>query len=210
VGKIAKASDLNELIRALEGTPYHEVMTSTAQRPGAEIFDYETALDMYHFRDVWRDRKRIVPEGDVDTIAKAYGSRVDMLNLWFIRRAKVWYDIKPEEISQLILPVQYKLKRSEITELIAAPDEESFAQVLKKTYYGRRYEELRPDNLEDMYVYVLKNVLRREAREKPYSAASMFSYLYLREHQSYKVTAAIECVRYQLPQDEALRSISVF
>ena len=128
--------------------------------------------------------------------------------IWFIRRAKQYYEMPEAEIYTLIIPVLYRLRQEDIRALVTSESEEQFAAALSRTFYGKQYENLAPDNLEDMYGYVLRDVLRQEAKKKPYSAATLYRYLYLKEHEGEKLIAAVECVRYGIDPDEAFKYIN--
>ena len=195
-------------LKALEGTEYYPVLMKVRMSGRAEGFDYETALDMYHFSSIWKDRDRIVSGDSVKAISRIYGSRFDMLNIWFIKRAKQYYEMPEAEIYTLIIPVLYRLRQEDIRALVTSESEDQFAAALAQTFYGKQYENLAPDNLEDMYGYVLRDVLRQEAKKHPYSAATLYRYLYLKEHEGEKLIAAVECVRYGIDPDEAFKYIN--
>lgn len=59
-----------------------------------------------------------------------------------------------------------------------------------------------------MYVYVLKHILLKESQQHPYSAATIYSYLYRKEHEINRLIIALECIRYGLPADETMSYIS--
>ncbi|MGX8703366.1 MAG: V-type ATPase subunit [Lachnospiraceae bacterium] len=204
---LSEAKSIPEVVEALKGTEYYEVLKKLEGLPNIELFDYETALDIFHFRKIWQDKGRIVSKDSVEILTRAYGTRVDMLNLWYIHRARSWYRMSAADTYRIILPVHYHLRKEEIAALIAAETEEQFANELSKTRYGRNYEELRPDNLEEMYGFILKKILRAEARKHPYSVATLFDYLYRKEHQDYRVITAIECIRYGIRGEEAKNMI---
>ncbi len=208
VAALYESTSLDMTLKALSGTEYYPVLMKVRTGGRAEGFDYETALDMYHFSTIWRDRGKIVSKDSVNSISRIYGSRFDMLNIWYIRRAKRYYAMSDTEIFTLIIPVLYRLRQEDIRALILSENEDQFASALAKTFYGKQYEELGPDNLEDMYGYVLRDILRREAKQHPYSAATIYRYLYLKEKEGEKLVAAIECVRYRIPPEEAFTYIS--
>ncbi len=205
---LLEADSLPAIVEALRGTEYYQPLKNLEGLPNMELFDFESALDIYHFRQIWQDKGRIVSKESVEILTRAYGTRVDMLNLWYIHRARVWYQLSEAETYSIILPVHYRLRKEEVAALIAADSEEKFAQELAKTKYGRNYEELRPDNLEEMYVFIMQKILRAEARKHPYSVATLFDYLYRKEHQDYRVTTAIECIRYGIRGEEAKKIIA--
>ncbi len=48
-------------------------------------------------------------------ITKAYGEKFDMLNLQFIQRSKRYFSMEPAAIYALLIPMNYKLRKEEIT-----------------------------------------------------------------------------------------------
>lgn len=208
VEALHESSSLDMTLKALYGTEYYPVLMRVRNSGRAEGFDYETALDMYHFSTIWRDRDRIVSKDSIKIISRIYGSRFDMLNIWYIKRAKQYYEMPEAQIYTLIIPVLFRLRQEDIRALVTAENEDQFAAALSKTFYGKQYEELRPDNLEDMYGYILRDVLRQEAKKHPYSVATIYRYLYLKEHEGEKLVAAVECVRYGIDPDEAFTYIN--
>ena len=57
------------------------------------------------------------------------------------------------------------------------------------------------------YNVMLRDTLEKEARRIPYSVAVLYSYLYHKEHEVYRLTIALECVRYGVDPQEALQYI---
>ena len=205
---LSACTSIADLLHAIRDTEYAPVLGRISETPDPQLFDYATALDMYHFRTGWKDLAKIVPKDSLEAVTAGYGTKMDMLNLWYIHRARVWYQLSEAETYRIILPVHYRLRKEEIAALIAADTEEKFAQELAKTKYGRNYAELRPDNLEEMYVFIMQKILRAEARKHPYSVATLFDYLYRKEHQDYRVTTVIECIRYGIHGEETKKMIA--
>ena len=47
-----------------------------------------------------------------------------------------------------------------------------------------------------------------ESRQDPYSVATIYSYLYHKEHEVNRLIIALECVRYRISADEAMQHIA--
>ena len=133
--------------------------------------------------------------------------KFDMLNLQFIQRSKRYYNMDPASIYALLIPVNYKLKKEEITALVEAPSYEEGRRIFQKTWYGNKYEQLTAANLEEFYNHIHRSILEKESHRNPYSVAVIYSYLYNKEHEVNRLTIAIECVRYGVQHDEAMRYI---
>ena len=166
------------------------------------------ALDLYYFRLIWRYKDKILKKKDLEEITEAYGQKFDLLNLQWIYRCKAYYHMQSTDVYALLVPVHYKLKAPQIKALVEAESTLAFEAILADTYYAKRYEEFNAATLEAMYAHILKHVLSSESRKHPYSIATLYSYLYHKEHEVNRLVIALECVRYNVAPDEAMKYIS--
>ena len=58
--------------------------------------------------------------------------------------------------------------------------------------------------MERMYKEILESLYRADRRRNPYSIATINTYLFLKEEEIYKLTTALECIRYGLSKGETL------
>lgn len=205
--RLASCANMDEFVSALEGSEFYEPMAKVHASGTELLFDYGMALDIYSFSQIWNLRKKLFTGNDLKEITKAYGEKIDMLNLQFIQRSKRYFNMEPAAIYALLIPVTYKLKKEEIQALVESTTVEEAQALFRKTFYGKKYAKLSVHNLEEFYNYLLRDILEREARKDPYSVAVLYSYLYHKEHEVYRLTIAIECVRYGVAPDEAMRYI---
>ena len=202
VDRITTCSTMEELISCLKGNEFYIPLSKIQEHETALLFDYGMALDLYYFTQIWNIRKKLFKGKDLEEITCTYGEKFDMLNLQFIQRSKRYYNMDPASIYALLIPVNYKLKKEEITALVEAPSYEEGRRIFQKTWYGNKYEQLTVANLEEFY-----NHIHRSIHRNPYSVAVIYSYLYNKEHEVNRLTIAIECVRYGVQHDEAMRYI---
>ena len=47
------------------------------------------------------------------------------------------------------------------------------------------------DTLEEMYSWIMKHILLQETRKDPYSVACIYCYLYLKEHETDRLTTLL-------------------
>lgn len=196
-----------EFISALKGNEFFTPLSHIQDHENTLLFDYGMALDLYYFTQIWNVRKKLFSGKDLEQITMAYGEKFDMLNIQFIQRSKRCFNMQPAEIYALLIPIHYKLKNEEIKALTEASTFEESMAVFRRTYYGKKYEKLTPASLEEFYNYVLRRILEKESRKDPYSVATLYSYLYHKEHEVNRLTIAIECVRYGVSPDDAIRYI---
>ncbi|MGI6010670.1 MAG: V0D/AC39 family V-type ATPase subunit [Ruminococcus sp.] len=210
VNLLASSSSIEEFINNLKDTEYYKPLNRLREIEAPTLFDYETALDVFNFRTIWTLKDKLFQKDDLKQLTNAYGNKFDLLNLQWIHRSREFYQATPTDIYALLLPVYYKLKKEEITALVEAENKETFENVLSQTYYGKHYPQLSGDTLEDMYIAIMKKVLSRESKGNPYSAATIYQYLYLKDHEIRRLTVALECIRYSVPPEETISHIFKF
>ena len=204
--RLTAAASTEEILEALSDTPYGVPLSRVAESGNADMFRYETAIDLFYFSELWKSRKDIGGT-DEDLLTELLGTRSDLLNIWFIGRARDWYHMDPVDIYAITLPMLYRLSKNDIRALVEASSREEFETVLADTWYARKYPELSSGTLPHMYTAINRDIIRSAARRSPYSIATPYYYLYSKEHEIYRLTSLIECLRYSLPPEETYASV---
>ena len=186
----------------------HSPLSQLADIERPTLFDYEMTLDLYYFAQMWKDRSKVVTKRDLEELTAAWGSKFDMLNLQWIYRSKRYYHMTSAQIYALLIPVHHRLKKDVVKALVEAENMSAFSQLLEQTYYAKRYDSFKVDTLESMYAAIMKHILSSESRQDPYSVATIYSYLYHKEHEVNRLIIALECVRYRISADEAMQHIA--
>jgi len=127
-GSVGAAVDL------LRGTPYEETLSFAMKRYSAEqnLFPLEVALDLSYWRQLWAEAKRLTGQ-DREQGAKIIGSLLDMNNLMWAIRYKVYYNLSEEEIINYTLPFGYRVQDSDVRAIAAGAD---IAPVINRIYSG--------------------------------------------------------------------------
>lgn len=207
IGRLTASASIREFVEGLKDTAYYPPLHSLSGLSEPTLFDYEMALDLYYFSVIWNTKDKILKKTDLEQITRAYGCKFDLLNLQWIYRSRKYYHMASADIYALLIPVNYKLSREEISALVEAENMNLFDSLLDHTYYGRTFEKLHSDTLEEMYAWIMKYVLIRETRRDPYSAACIYCYLYHKEHEISRLTTALECIRYGMSPDDTMNYI---
>lgn len=177
--KLTSSSTVEELVNNLQGSEYYHPLKKLGTDYQPRIFDYGMALDQYYFANIWSVKEKLFKRRDLEEITKAYGNKFDMLNLQWIFRSKKYYHMGPADIYALLIPVHYRLSKNDIASLVEAPDEAEFRKILDTTYYKKRFPELSPENLEELYTLNLKTILETEARKYPHSVIMILSLIHI-------------------------------
>lgn len=116
-GSVASAVEL------LKGTPYESTMSFAMRRYSAEqnLFPLEVALDLDYWRRLWAEAKKL--DGvDREQAAKIIGSLLDMNNLMWAIRYKVYHKLSEEELINYTLPFGYRVRDEDIRAIAAGAD----------------------------------------------------------------------------------------
>ena len=204
---MAAASTLPEFVDAMKGTDYYGTFSKLLEMEHPTLFDYEMALDLYYFRDIWRMKDKLYKGQDLKELTKAYGSKFEMLNLQWIYRSKKYYHMSSADIYALLIPVKYRISNQQITAMVEAENLSTLESLINQCFYARQYKGFSLDNLESMYADIMRHILSSASRNNPYSVITLYSYLHHKEHEVDRLIIALECVRYRIASDKAMNYI---
>jgi V/A-type H+-transporting ATPase subunit C len=127
-GSVAAAVDL------LEGTPYEEILSFAMKRYSAEqnLFTLEVALDLSYWRRLWSEAQRLTGQ-DRQHSVRIIGSLLDMNNLMWAIRYRVYHKLSEEEIINYTLPFGYRVKDTDIRAIAAGADP---ASIISRIFPG--------------------------------------------------------------------------
>src|SRR5687767_2466735 len=127
-GSVATAVDL------LQGTPYEEALSFAMKRYSAEqnLFPLEVALDLSYWRRLWAEAKKLTGQ-DREHGVRIIGSLLDMNNLMWAIRYRVYHKLSEEEIINYTLPFGYRVRDSDIRAIAAGAD---IASIVTRIFPG--------------------------------------------------------------------------
>lgn len=207
ISRLLTAQTMEELVETLSDTEYYEPLKKLQSSTTPSLYDYELALDLYYFSAIWKEKKKILKKKDLEIFTRDSGSKIDLLNLQWIYRAKKYYQMQPGDIYSLIIPIHYHLKPELLKTLIEAGSPEEFLACVSQTYYARKYSFDSSHTIEKLYKDCLSHLYAVEKRRAPYSVSTINTYLFLKEEEIRKLTTTLECIRYGLSPQETLEYI---
>lgn len=203
---LSEATSVEQFLEALKGTIFYPPLRRVYELGNAGLFDYELCLDVLQFTSVWKNKGKYLCGKDLEIVTDDYGYRIDILNIQWIYRVKNYYNSSTADIYSFLIPICYKLKKSQIQELVAAENSQDFYSKLQNTYYGRilaplleSEQQLSPEH---MYHRLLEWFHRRSMRSSPYSFACIENYFYMKQKEISKLITITECIRYSYTVDE--------
>ncbi len=204
IERLITSKNIDELVENLKGTEYYTPLRRLKDANAETLFDYDLALDLYYFTTFWKARRRLFKKKELELFSRDFGSKIDLLNLQWIYRAKKYYHMVPPDIYNLTIPIHYRIHVDTFKALVEAPSVEEFNHLAAATPYAKKYNFEQNKAIEIMYKECLYNLYLTDRRSNPYSIASINTYLFLKEEEIYKLTTALECVRYGLTSGETL------
>lgn len=207
IDRLITSKNVHELVENLQGTEYYSALKKLEDAKETTLFDYDLALNLYYFTTMWKTRKKILKKRELGIYTRDCGTKIDLLNLQWIYRAKKYYHMLPPDIYSLLIPIHYRIHIDLLKELVETPSLDEFMKSAEKTAYARKFNLTKNLTIEKMYKDCLYKLYLADRRSNPYSIAAVNTYLFLKEEELEKLTTALECVRYGLPARETLNYI---
>jgi V/A-type H+-transporting ATPase subunit C len=120
---MVEAGSVPAAVDLLKGTPYESAMSFAMKRFSAEqnLFPIEVALDLDYWRKLWAEAKRLSGQ-DREQATKIIGSLLDMNNLMWAIRYKVYYKLSEEELINYTLPFGFRVGDEDVRAIAAGAD----------------------------------------------------------------------------------------
>ncbi len=201
-GALRQAKNFDEFIESMRGSTYYDTIRQVYAIEKSSIYDYESQIDLKSLTLIWHTLQKKLKGTELELFKENYGTQIDLMNINWIYRAKKYYNMAPVEVYKVIIPINYKLHRQTLKDLVESPSLQAFEDILSTTYYLKRSEDL-PD-LEQLYADTIGKSKRKSEKKNPYSMASINLYLYNKTIEIQKLTIIIESLRYGLNAREKL------
>jgi V/A-type H+-transporting ATPase subunit C len=120
---MVESGSLGSAVELLQGTPYYETLSFAMKRYSNEqnLFPLEVALDLYYWRQLWAEAKKLQGQ-DREQASRIIGSLMDVNNLMWVIRYKVYYQLSEEEIINYTLPFGYRVRDEDVRSIAAGAD----------------------------------------------------------------------------------------
>ena len=204
---LASSRSMEEYIRQLKGTEYYPLFSKLWESSVTNPFDYEMQLDIYYFKRIWKIRGKLVSGNSLKSVTDRLGTEIDMLNIIWIYRAKTMYDMNSADLLSYVIPVNYKLSKEHMLQLIKSASLEEYVAILKSSYYKNIASSLIDGSIETAYNNLIDKIYKSNKAKFPASMSSVNYYLHQKESEIARLTTALECIRYKLDPKDRLKYI---
>ncbi|GFI32004.1 MAG: V-type ATPase subunit [Lachnospiraceae bacterium] len=177
--------------------------------PQLQFGDGVPKIENSYFTEVWKKIGKFSESQMKQVLWEVFGTQADWLNIMWMYRGKEFFRQKPEETAKMLIPLNYKLKRTEKQRLLETEQTEEFCRILGNTMYFKGRDALVKMQDEISYHQVMKKMYQRICRKYPASMAPVFYYFYEKEQEIERLTTALEGIRYQVPARELRKLIII-
>lgn len=120
---MVEAGNVPAAVELLKGTPYESTMSFAMKRFSAEqnLFPLEVALDLDYWRRLWAEAKKLSGQ-DRESATKIIGALLDMNNLMWAIRYRVYHKLSEEEIINYTLPFGFRVRDEDVRAIAAGGD----------------------------------------------------------------------------------------
>jgi V/A-type H+-transporting ATPase subunit C len=123
VERLAEAGSVAAAVEILKGGPYYDVLAFALKRYSSEqsLFPLEVALDLHYWRRLWQETVNL--QGlDQREAMRIIGSLLDMNNVMWAIRYRVYHQLSEEELINYTLSAGYHVRDQDIRSVAAGAD----------------------------------------------------------------------------------------
>ena len=194
---MGRSADVAQAIEHTHGSPYYNTLSHALERYRTEknLFPIEVALDLDYRRRLWQSIHKMTGR-DHEQALRTVGNELDVDNLLWAIRYRVYHHLSSEEIINYTLPTGYQVKDEDIRAIATGAD---LTQVVKKIYPTLQ-------GLDDFYaepeahIEELEHALRRYIVDAcraafigyPFHIGIPLGFLWLNEYEINDLTVVVE------------------
>jgi vacuolar-type H+-ATPase subunit C/Vma6 len=203
--RMVRAGTIPLAVERIRHTPYYDTLFHALERYQAErsLFPIEVALDLDHRRTVWQAVNELSGT-DYEQALRLVGTVLDVDNLLWAIRYRVYHHLSEEEIINYTLPFGYQVQDVHIRAIARGED---VAEVVRNIYYPDIEWSGQPDGRPGEELVGLERALQRHIIQlcqvtflgNPFHIGLPLAHLLLNEYEIMELTTLIEAKASRLP-----------
>jgi V/A-type H+-transporting ATPase subunit C len=203
----------DEMAKLLSGTPFYGAVLRSMPdyEKNRTLFPIELAIDRDYFQRFWEFSEGLAGD-DRALVQRIMGIEIDLRNLDWIRRSRIYYGLPESDVSRFLLPHGQYVTPDTAADMLTEEGEE---KVLNRIGRGEEAERIPMDEgaLQlDMGAF-LSRILKREAQaafaRNPFTAGSVMGYLFLSRIETQNMITLLQARQYGLSGDRIMNLLIV-
>ncbi len=201
--KLLNVTSLDGLINTLQGTDYYSFFKNISREQGQyDITSVEISMRSFYFERLYKAIKKDVPKDSQKFLMDLIGSETDLKNIIRIMRIKKNFNYSKEQIYAFLIPVNHKISKQDINNLVESKSYDEFLDCLRKTKYVRLFLENDFEYPEEYFYEYNYSLCKKIMKTGASSMSIPIAYLWLKEFEIKNIVNIIEACRYNLPSEE--------
>jgi V/A-type H+-transporting ATPase subunit C len=194
---MVETESVAEAVELLHGTPYYDTLSHAMERYTAEknLFPLEVALDLNYWRKLWSEVNQLAGQDRV-LCRRIIGLLLDMNNLIWAIRYRMYHHLSEEEIINYTLPFGYRVHDEDIRAIAAGADiTQSIARLYPNLVDSDDENQETRERLPDIEVQLQRHVAgecRKAFLGYPFNIGVPLAFLVLNEMEIQDLTVLIE------------------
>lgn len=193
---INEVTEEKEFLEIIKSEKFYEIFKKYEdQIENVPLENIEVELDKFYFQETYKLSQKVNKE-----LENMIGTEIDLLNIIWIYRAKKYFKYSEEEIKKIIIPINYKLNKKVMKELLNSNDFDEIKYILNQTIYSKVFnDELYIEHDKDKFLY---DKYMNLFRTKLFNICTVFCNIDLIDIEIKNIINIIEGIRYKLDKSE--------
>ncbi len=200
---INEITEETEFLKLIKSEDYYKVFEEYEEIiENAPLEEIEVKLDKFYFEKIYCLAKK-----HNKNLLYLIGTEIDLLNIIWIYRAKKYFKYSINEIKEILIPINYKLSKQNIENLLNCEDFSDMKAVLSETKYRKVFSsESKIEHDKNKYLY---NINIKLFKTKLFDICTVFCNINLLDIEIKNIINIIEGIRYKLDKSEIQKKIIV-
>lgn len=215
--ELAKVRSFEELIKLLKGTQYEYEIKKFLPQDNSSSIDYvsvEHSLYETFFKKLFHMINSSTKGSEKQELSRLIGTRLDLLNIRNVYRAKVIFNTDEENIKQRVLPFYHKFNENLLNELISSPTKEQTDELIKKwliegfpflNEVNLNTESSVAGRIENYTQRIVFNLCKNYLHLSQNISTVFYCFFMVSQIELSNIIYIIEGVRYKIPPDDIKR-----
>ena len=205
---LMKAEDFYSVMDACRGSVYYNLL----YREDATGLSPETVvmmLEIYYYKLLWSEFEKFTDKQNKSDLTDLLGKKIDLLNILWVYRCKKYFKISDEMIYTHIIPVNYKMTRENLADIVSG-DISHLVNVVSGTRYGRLFDNIDSGAFpEENYKRIMYDITRNKFLRSKGSMTVAVAYIMLKRNEMQNIKTITEGKRYSSNTD-TIRELIVY
>ncbi|MCL1827930.1 MAG: V-type ATPase subunit [Oscillospiraceae bacterium] len=198
---LENAKNRSELINAVSGSMYHDILSAAPVTAGSDLPDYaavsallENAYRSAHYKYLTRKYKGTAKH----LLTERVRIEADMVNILILIRILRYFPKSITAADEILIPLGRFLSKKLIAEISAAASEQEAVDILKTTRWRSVFDDYHPADLDRLFDGAINALNKKLLRSSEPNFAAVAAYIGLKEADGERLIRAITALGYGL------------